>query len=108
MIERTERRTKNRQRQFAVSHFIEAERSTKDRRRSLHVNAAYKCSQYDLHSICLHSVLNHGGRGRFRLANQHTLTSRIVPRTVLYPTSNAVPGTKTIPSSRSANTLKSG
>ncbi len=46
-IERTERRTKNLQRQFAALHFIEANRSTKRCRRSLQVNAVYKCSQYD-------------------------------------------------------------
>ncbi len=48
-IERTERRTKNLQRQFAVLHFIEADQSTKCRRRSLQINAVYKCSVYTVY-----------------------------------------------------------
>ncbi len=42
-----ERRTKNLQRQFVMLHFIEADRSTKRRRRSLQVNTVHKCSRYD-------------------------------------------------------------
>ncbi len=42
-----ERRTKNLQRQFVMFHFIEADRSTKRRRRSLQVNTVHKCSRYD-------------------------------------------------------------
>uniref|UniRef100_A0A672PRI5 Ankyrin 3 n=1 Tax=Sinocyclocheilus grahami TaxID=75366 RepID=A0A672PRI5_SINGR len=74
-IERTERRTKNRQRQLAALHLLQVP--------PLQRPSIYRCSLYLRNKLtqCLHGVLNHGGGGGFhmRLANQCLLTSRLVP-----------------------------